>query len=312
MEIKNFCRKPNYSSFLKIPEYHRLMLVTASNYCIEKDIGNTDLATKIVLYDKLRGVPDDNVRGIRALLLALKLLQTKELKAIRKGNYPIAIVHFRLKKSEIKIGYELDPKLPDMFTIIQKVDTLGVNKELMMYYNDLKEYILETFITYPSLLISKISIQLTRDSSPKDFYDLYTGVVWSNEDCVKCLKMKKPLSAKCIKLLKTCQDKIKYRPGDTVSQAKEIGTKEAKAKEAKAKEAKAKAKEDPIIIPKPAIILPTPVSTWTCNTCVLDQTTKKWACDQCISTAKKWTCDVCLLENPADKEKCIACESARK
>lgn len=194
-------------------EKTKILLYRFARYCIEKDKGKIELAKKINRYSITENLSEEAKRGLRALLLAMILLSADYMSKLVKNRYPIAIVYLTNDEvSVLKIGF--GHELPDMFLITQTHTKFGVDKELLLYPEDAKDYIINLFGTHPEAVINKIDIYMS-PADKKEFYNRKIGVIWSNEECIECMRKKKlgKIDSKCKKLLENkCWKQIRHSP----------------------------------------------------------------------------------------------------
>lgn len=224
-ELKFFCKHPSKKNFENIPELFRRILDVVAEYAIDTMHDNIDMALRIHKYFTALKIHEYRKPGLRALFLAMKLLKTPEFEKLRKHQkgYPNVVVKLNEKNIDIAFQSELD----GMF-FIRETFGKAIEKELNMYEDNTKQYILDLFVNDPSLEVQHIDVELD-DKNIREFYDSKIGLVWSNEECVKCLRKlanggvnKKSFEYKrCEKIIKTCADKIRFRPElDNVAQHK--------------------------------------------------------------------------------------------
>ena len=156
-------------------------------------------------------------RGVLSAITAFRLL--KKLNYKRTTTVDIYINNS--PSSAIRVYYNSVPGLDNMFAVYEGYNSLGVDKELMLWGQELKAYINEIFSRKNKsgtfqFKISKIDINI--NNNIKRFYIDSLGIIWNNEDCAEChLKQLSglELNPKCKTLIdNNCGDNFRYRPTD--------------------------------------------------------------------------------------------------
>lgn len=201
-EINNFCKNPTKKSFDKLPSDTIQLFLKLSEFCITKKRGNVMLA-KIIL----------NFSQLHALLSCLKFLSTSEIVKLvdKKAKMPRLIIFLdnRIIPS-FEVSYNTE--FSEQYFIIQTDSKLGVDKEIALYYTDVKEYFREILLTRK---LNRVEIILSEKSPPRIMYEAQVGIVWDNEDCIQCLYNN--TGKNCKKLLKeNCVQKIRYQPENPI------------------------------------------------------------------------------------------------
>ena len=156
-------------------------------------------------------------RGVLSVITAFRLL--KKLNYKRTTSVDIYINNS--SSSAIRVYYNSVPGLDKMFAVYEGYNSLGVDKELMLWGQELKAYINEIFSRKNKsgtfqFKITKIDINI--NNNIKRFYIDSLGIIWNNEDCAEChLKQLSglELNPKCKTLIDNkCADNFRYRPTD--------------------------------------------------------------------------------------------------
>ena len=156
-------------------------------------------------------------RGVLSAITAFRLL--KKLNYKRTTTVDIYINNS--PSSAIRVYYNSVPGLDNMFAVYEGYNSLGVDKELMLWGQELKAYINEIFSRKNKsgtfqFKITKIDINI--NNNIKRFYIDSLGIIWNNEDCADChLKQLSglELNRRCKTLIdNNCGDNFRYRPTD--------------------------------------------------------------------------------------------------
>lgn len=213
--FKEFCSNPSGEKLRRLSKYEQALLYAMALFCIEKEDGKVDLAKKIVrIYEFNNILSQNGRRGFSSVLLALNLLKTPEfMKIKKKKKYPLFKVYLpEYNLPAITISYGTD--LPEFFSIFQTAPVLGMKKELVLGYEDVKEYLLDLFIQNTSLYVVSVVIWMNK-KMVKQFYRSDIGVIWNQEKCTDCiLKMRKRknLDRECSEILleDRCYEDIRH------------------------------------------------------------------------------------------------------
>lgn len=193
-KLKAFCANPSYDVFRNFDETTKEIIYKLSKYCIDNNKGKLSLAKKFSRYYISRDMSDETRNALKAVFRSLKLLKTKEFEKARRGEYPRVIVQVgRLAKYNFIIDY--NSHIKEMFRINQKIKKLGVDKEISLYEDDIKDYLVEIFSKYPDLKITKIGVQLAEFTTIDNFYLAEKGIVWDKRKAKKS-KVTKPKPVK--------------------------------------------------------------------------------------------------------------------
>lgn len=271
--IESFCKDPTSDNFYKLKENYQISLYHYSLYCIKKKRGRVDMARKVINYYLTK---NSDRFGIKAILLASRLIREKEFTDI-KGRLVPAIRVFLKGSKRCSFNITYSRELPDMYVVDQQNTKLGVDKNLSLYYDGLKEYIIDTFSTHPDLIVERIDLILKDGQTPKHFYKRGDGVRWDSEECLACLEQVKKgvkLSKRCheLVLVNRCADKIRYRMSGSNNNLA-------------------------VITPKKAVSR--------------SKTGKKAIKKILGNQNEKWECNDCSLLNDNDSNECIACGASK-
>jgi len=155
--------------------------------------------------------------GLKSILLGCALLEQINLDKRACLNV------YSGRSLTFQVYYNYDPSLPDMFFVKQTHDLLGVDKELSLYKEALREYFKDTFMDHIDLKISLITMSI--GDAVKDFYKSHLGVIWNEEDCVECVEkalVGGELGKECRKLLDNkCYEKFRNHPSFVFKKKKE-------------------------------------------------------------------------------------------
>jgi len=214
-KLSKFCKNPTKQNFVELEEITQVLLNAASEYYVKKEKGDLEKARKIQMYYAMNTIPENILRGVRSIFLAMKMLALQEFLEIADEKYPVVNVYLEgFEKKAFQIRYETR-KLDGMFVITQTNDVLGVDKELTMYDGESRFYFANIFAKDP-VEVSKIDIRLSKDIPTRQFYRKNIGIIWSNEKCLECLKLRDKgakLNSECLKLIEAnCREKIRYSP----------------------------------------------------------------------------------------------------
>ncbi len=212
--LSKFCKNPTKQNFLLLDELTQVILNASAEYYIKKGRGDLERARKIQMYYSTSTLSKNSLRGLRSIFLAMKMLKLEEFVKISDDKYPILIVYLEgFENKAFSVRYETR-RLDGMFIVQQTNDLLGVDKELVMYEEEAKLYFVDVF-SKNGLNVEKIDVKLSKDIAERNFYDRNIGVIWSNEECVKCMGLKdkgQKLNRECQKLIAdNCYEKIRYR-----------------------------------------------------------------------------------------------------
>jgi hypothetical protein len=275
--LKKFCREPKYIDFISLPKYQKLLLEGWAEYCVQENVGNLSLAKTVISFA--------NPLGVKPLFLAMKLLMTPEFMSIqdkKSKKYPgLAVILTGYNPRAFYITYGLE--FPEQFSINQTVNLLGVDKELVLYREDAREYFIDLFTNNP-ITIERINIHLNKIST-RTFYRKNIGVVWGSEKCIDCFESKNT-GKECQKLLASgCMESIRYRPNSRQGSTSRVP--ESRVPESRVPESR---------VPESRV----PESRVPESRAVAKKFLKK-------NYAKKWECPVCMLYNDNNSDKCLAC-----
>lgn len=154
-------------------------------------------------------------RGVSSVITAFQLLK----KLNYKKTTSVDIYINNSSSPAIRVYYNSIQGLDKMFAVYESYNSLGVDKELVLWGPELKNYIIEIFSRKNKsgtfqFKISKIDINISNNI--KRFYIDFLGIVWNQEDCAEChLKQKSglDLDPKCKKLIDSnCSDNFRYKP----------------------------------------------------------------------------------------------------
>jgi len=218
--ITEFCAKPTVDGFSKFSDALKKELADRAKYCIDNDICDQALARKIHNFYITRNMTNESKRGVRSLNLGLVFIS--EMKSVRDGDifYPFIRVYLKSRQNSIAFEIVYSKELPGMYNILQTVEELGVDKDLSLYLDDAKDYLIDIFANHPELVIYKIDITTGPKKLPDDFFDVDIGILWNFEKCAKCIRMLRDGSGtaamrkECLDLVydKECYKKFKNRP----------------------------------------------------------------------------------------------------
>lgn len=185
MNLEDFCNNVSRDGFIKLNKTIQKLFVKYSKYCIQNNKGKVDLARKILNYYKTRKYNENTIKGLKALFLALKFFKTKEYKRLEPKNRPF-IKTFIGKQLAITIQYEIEFK--NLYSLLTSHDDFGMDKDLNLNENDLKETLIDLFSNNSE--ISKIVIDYRNKLKERNFYDEKYGIIYDISDCKRC-KIKK-------------------------------------------------------------------------------------------------------------------------
>jgi len=188
-ELVDFCDDPTSDTFNNIAHEIQLMLYNGAQYVLRNDKGDEDISKKISRFYKGSHMSPPQKRGIKALLVGLRLLIR-----IREETEQIARlkVYTSTQRSPIfSIWYEKD--LPLQF-FIKQTSKSDINKELLLHLDNAIDYFID-FVWRHNLTINKITI---KTDTTKLFYTEDVGVFWGSEDCIKCRKTFKKYGIDCM------------------------------------------------------------------------------------------------------------------
>jgi len=182
--VEEFCKNPSSPSFsVKIKKLNLnwivLLLQTWSEFCIETGQGDVKKAKKIlkIIEGKENRSPINIPENIKPIFSLMKFLQNESFAKITTRNYPKAVVDLG-SKNNLVILYNNDKDLPDMYLILEDIKE-EVEKELVMNYENGKEYIIDLFQSHPKFEIKSISIQLSDEVPKRIFYKQGVGYTWN-------------------------------------------------------------------------------------------------------------------------------------
>lgn len=162
----------------------------------EKKIDYVSREHKIKEWTK--NLSEDDKRGVRALILGCKMLSDTGFTSMSGKEYPKLMVYTDTNNLIMEISYESPDesgnKLSNMYKVVEELPN-KISKELSFYYDDLKDYLIETFGT-ESIRIDHIYIVMKKDIY-RLFYDQHLGILWDKTECFKCYKILKEFGIDC-------------------------------------------------------------------------------------------------------------------
>ena len=213
MSLELFCQNPNGENFRALEPYMQSLCYSTAQYALKHHQGNLILAQKIVNIFQYNIILSSKAkRGFNSLLLCLNLLKSEDFMNLKRvKNYPLFKVYLESKQPAWTLFYGRD--LRDKFTIVQTSDELGVDKELVLNFEDSKEYFLDLFATYTDLFVKRIVCWVNKEKQ-KNFYTASLGVVWNLDECASCVELKlsgQKLPESCKHLLtEKCYNQIRH------------------------------------------------------------------------------------------------------
>ncbi len=229
-----FCMEPTFDNYKLIKLEIRLVLDKISQYCIENNKGNLDLAHNIISYSyEIRRDIEAANKAIDLLMLLEGSTKSELKKPVNyinptdmilynqtKFEYPILI--FTLNNNAKKhnanffVVFDKDPSMVGSFLLYRYSTVEG------MYNTDIVEY--DTIMEYISNIcqdniISNIDI-LTDNKNctkPEPVYDRSIGYVYDDRKCYRCVinkRIRPKISKECSDLIdkNKCQTKFKHQP----------------------------------------------------------------------------------------------------
>jgi len=199
---------PQRASFLDMATQH--VVYGWATYCVKNKTGETELAKRIrtALLPELKRNTCFDHRGLRSLLLGCRLLLN-----FKPGQETYLTVTVG-KQIALQIYYGVDKSLSTMYLVKQTHDMFGVDKELVLYYEGLADYLKELFMDFPDMRVNLIDVYIA--GQVKAFYTAPLGVVWNEEKCAECTMIAlggKPMDKGCKKLYnEKCYQKFRYAP----------------------------------------------------------------------------------------------------
>lgn len=183
--VENFCEHPNGDLFRTLSSEIQYFTYNVALYCISEDIGDISLAEKIITYYRFGQLSNDQKRDIRAIYVGLKMLTLPEFAEVQDRLYPRLSIHDKDNYIIYSITYGHD--LPDMFSVKQRYNVLGVDKDMELYEDNMKEEILNSIWKY-SLDINRIYLEASFKNENKSWimYDRNVGLIKDSNDCLKC------------------------------------------------------------------------------------------------------------------------------
>ena len=154
-QIEEFCEQPTMQTFLKIEEPHRKLLVSVSQRVLKTEKGNVEIARKVYNLSRSSQLTETQRNGLIALVRASRFVMetgmTNEI-SVYSQNRKILLISF---------GKEF----PNQFFVIENTKT-QVKKELSLYFDDYKDYLLDFFVMNPNLTIDEIWINFEEKRKP--------------------------------------------------------------------------------------------------------------------------------------------------
>lgn len=203
---ERFLSNPNEKNGKSLNRSTIGLIYSWSTYCLDEKKGDIQTARKlrnITIPILSKSICIDRY-GVKSLLLACKMLQMNNLR-----NSVVKV--YKKKKKIFEILYSPRGELENMFLV--KEEGFGIDKELSLYMEGLKEYIIDLFGENTEIRIERIVI-LLNGKEEKLFYDKNYGVVWNEEDCYNCLEDERndiKETKECRKLLeKECYKKFRH------------------------------------------------------------------------------------------------------
>ena len=187
-DLKLFCTSPTFNKWFKLNSDLKKSFIETSNFCIKNNKGDLSFAKKIITYSILEQKGETYVQGLKALLLAARLIKKPEFTSIISHNlYPLVEVH---RGKNIVLTFSYNTELPNRYVVRQTDELLGIDMELLFFYPGFKKYIIDTYRDN-HLEIDKIIVRFDNERIRK-FYKKGKGVVWNES------KMKSKISKKVL------------------------------------------------------------------------------------------------------------------
>ena len=207
--MKKFAKNPTDKNATFLDESTQMIFYAWSTYVVKNKVGNIVKARKIreVLLSKIKKSICIDHRGLKSILLGCRLITQ-----LNFGKNISMDIYIKRKKA-FQVYYNADPKLPNMFSVNQQYGIFGVDKELTLYYEGVRDYFKDTFMDFPDIRIDKIDMVIRGNTKP--FYEKELGVIWNEEKCAECTKqaLKGDIPIKCKKHIdKKCYTTFRNAP----------------------------------------------------------------------------------------------------
>lgn len=164
----------------------------------KEDILSNTLTREQAIKNWTKNLSEDDKRGIRALILGCKMLSDPGYDLMKGKKYPMLFVYTDTNELIMKINYESPDNsgnvLPKMYKVKEELPN-KITKELMFYYDNLKDYLIETIGT-ERIRIDHIYLYMN-DNIYRLFYDQSLGVLWDKTECFKCYKILQEYGINC-------------------------------------------------------------------------------------------------------------------
>jgi hypothetical protein len=182
MSIDEYCKNQKLNIFLQFSEQIKTLFYNTALFCVNNDLGNIKIANEVINHYKLNLLDVDQLRGVKSIVYGLKTIELHS--TINK--FPELIVYHG-DNILYKIVFNYDKDLPNMFFVIQEYKLTGLDKELFLYFDDLKEQIINDIHKY-NITITKI-IYKHSNINKQVFYDINYGIIMNNNKCMECYEM---------------------------------------------------------------------------------------------------------------------------
>lgn len=207
--VKKFGKNPSQKNALHLDKSTQMLFYAWATYVVEKKDGDIDKARKIreVLLPEMKKTICIDQRGLRSIFLGCRLLTMLDF-----GKDTSLDIYIKNKKA-FQVFYNADPSLSNMFFVNQTHTMLGVDKELTLYYEGIRDYFKDTFMDFPDMRVDKIDMVI--QSKTKPFYRKELGVIWNEEKCAECTSdaLAGKISKKCKKLIEAeCYTNFRHAP----------------------------------------------------------------------------------------------------
>lgn len=192
--IKNFCNTGfKRDLFFSLPENIQYMFYKFSEKA--KELSNPDMnikaINKIYNYYLTRNLNENQLRGLRAIFLTIKLYLNQiesfeDIPRLRMDNLETTIDNFPYMEINFLNGdkIKLLPAGSELKEQLMVIDSTRGN-EYIFYPNILKEYMIDLIVDNDYTVESIYNNNSRSQSEP--VYLMNYGIVWNMEDCLKCL-----------------------------------------------------------------------------------------------------------------------------
>lgn len=195
--INIFCNNPIGIFFRDMDNDIQRSFYIVAKHCLEYNVGDINLAKKILTYYRYGKLSDDQKRDFESLLIGLKLLTSRDFSKGQQKDFPMLSVYIKNKDFPI-YSFTFNQYLKDMFTVYQSYRILGIDKELELTYNDLREELLYNIWKHKINIDTLFLYSKYNNTESKELlYSRHIGIVRGELPCLKCVKILEKYNLDC-------------------------------------------------------------------------------------------------------------------